>query len=805
MDCRGRLAIEQRPYRSKPVTAVRPLVMGAEWVTTRAGGLNRYLAGLVDALALTGVGLQVVVVGPTPPHPMLHGASAVSSPMVVRLSAVWRLARQLSRDVDLVDAHFALYALLPVTTTALRRVPLVVHFHGPWADESKVSRAEARLVVAAKRAVEQAVYRRAEIVVVLSAAFGSLVVERYGVDPTRVEVVPPGVDLDRFRPGDRETARAQLRLATDAFVVVGVRRLDARMGLDVLIDAWATVQVEQPDAVLLVAGDGRERADLERRLSCLPNPDGVRLLGSVTDDELVALYQAADCSVVPTRGLEGFGLVTLESAACGTPAVVTDVGGLPDGVVGLDPTLVVPAGNGAALAQRLLAAADGDLPDRAATRAHAERFSWDVVARRHLELYDRARGSQPLRVAYIGHTAQLSGGELALARLLPALNGIEARVVLAEDGPLVPRLRKDGVRVEIMPMGETASALRRDRVRPGRLPLAAVGQSVRATWRLARRLRALRPDLVHTNTLKAALYGGLAGQLAGIPVVWHLRDRISPDYLPAPAVRLVRLAARLLPAAVIADTEGTLATLGAWPEHRRRYHAVVPSPVAAEVAGLSSPSASQAFTVGQVGRLAPWKGQDVFLRAFARAFPDGDARARIVGAAMFGEDEWAHSLRELSAELGISERVDSTGFTEDVAAEYARLDVFVHASVIPEPFGQVVVEAMAAGLPVIAPDAGGPSEIVTDGVDGLLYPVGDVEALAVCLRRLAADSGLRARLGQAAQHRASDFTPDKAAAQVMDVYAQVLARHRQRQGPRAHVRRQAEWRSNPAASHRVIE
>jgi glycosyltransferase involved in cell wall biosynthesis len=695
---------------------------------------------------------------------------------------VRRAAGSLAGSVDVVDVHFALYALVPLYTTGLRRLPLVVHFQGPWADESRLARGQGRFTVAVKRAVERAVYRRAVTVVVLSEAFGRLVAERYGVDPKRVVVVPPGVDLDRFSPGDRLAARQRLSLPTEAFVVVSARRLEARMGLDVLLAAWGKVQAVHHDVVLLVAGEGRERQHLEALRAQLPHPDGVRLLGRVSDDELVELYRAADCSVVPTRVLEGFGLVTLESVACGAPAIVTDVGGLPDGVVDLDPSLVLPAADVDALADRLVAAADGVLPHRDACRRHAETFAWDAVARRHLEIYDRARGHRPLRVAYVGHTAVLSGGELALARLLPALDGVEPVVVLGEDGPLVERLQRAGTTVEVLLMDEGARGLRRDRVGVGRLPVPALLASLRYSWRLQRRLRALRVDLVHTNTLKAALYGGLAGRLAGVPVVWHIRDRIATDYLPRPAVALVRALARVLPSAVIANSEATLATI-----EPSRHASVVPSPVVydAVAPGALNGDAVEAnaasriarpFTVGLVGRLAPWKGQAMFLRAFAASFPDGEERAVIVGSAMFGEEAWAEGLPVLAGSLGIAERVEFVGFVDDVVAEYARMDVLVHASTIPEPFGQVVVEGMAASLPVVAADTGGPGEVVTDGVDGLLYPMGDAGALAGRLRQLAADPGLRRRLGQAGRRRAEDFRPERAADQVMRVYDAVLGR-----------------------------
>ena len=181
-----------------------------------------------------------------------------------------------------------------------------------------------------------------------------------------------------------------------------------------------------------------------------------------------------------------------------------------------------------------------------------------------------------------------------------------------------------------------------------------------------------------------------------------------------------------------------------------------------------------ALTVGIVGRISPWKGQDVFLRAFALAFPDSGARARIVGGALFGEEAYGETLMALADELGIAERVDFTGHVDDVAAELAGLDIAVHASTIPEPFGQVVVEAMAAGVPVVATNAGGPAEVVSDGVDGLLFPMGDVEGLAERLTRLARDGELRRRLVDGGRKTAATYAPPVIAAEVEDIYRQVL-------------------------------
>lgn len=397
----------------------------------------------------------------------------------------------------------------------------------------------------------------------------------------------------------------------------------------------------------------------------------------------------------------------------------------------------------------------------------------------------RPAGSKP-RVVFLDHVAQLSGAELALLRLLPSMTEIEPHVVLAEDGPLVARFREAGVSCEVLPINPRTGALRKDRVSRG-LPFVSIADTATYAWRVGRRLRQLQADIVHTNSLKAHLYGGLAARLAGRPQVWHTRDRIAPDYLPAAAVQLVRTAVRYLPTAVIANSSATLATL----HFEKGPHRVLPSPVVVNDPVVSSrrvASPHDRFTVGVVGRLAPWKGQDVFLRAFAAAFPDGPEQAVIIGSAMFGEDDFADTLRTLATELGIADRVRFTGFLDDVRTELAGMDVLVHCSIVPEPFGQVVIEGMAASLPVVAARAGGPAEIIRDGETGLLTTMGDVAELSAALRSLAGDAELRRRLATAGRIASEQYAPELIARQLTELYAEVLLtreRRRHRRWARA--------------------
>jgi glycosyltransferase involved in cell wall biosynthesis len=406
------------------------------------------------------------------------------------------------------------------------------------------------------------------------------------------------------------------------------------------------------------------------------------------------------------------------------------------------------------------------------------------VAAAHRKLFervahDRRETSRKLRVVYLDHTAQLSGAELALLRLLEALTEVEAHVILAEEGPLVDRLLQAGLSVEVLPMHARTRALRKDSVHPGRLPLRAAWDTLVYSLTLARRLRRLGPDVVHTNSLKSGIYGSIAARFADVPVAWYLNDRVDADYLPRPAVVLVRALTRHLTDVVIANSKATRQTL----DPRTRAVVVAPAVGLAAASESERSAPNGPLVVGMISRVAPWKGQHVFLRAFAQAFPDGRELAVIVGAPLFGEAEvkYADGLRRLAEELGLGDRVAFRGHRDDIAGELRAMNVLVHASTTAEPFGQVVIEGMSARLPVVASRGGGPEEIISDGVDGVLYPPGDVAALARILTQLAAEPESRIRLGQAAEIRAREFSAASAAAQIVRCYE--VARQSSRQAP----------------------
>lgn len=354
---------------------MRVEMSGSEWFSSRPGGLNRYFQDLFLALREDpGFEVEARAFGEPPSGGL---AWSTGRGTLGRM----RASRTVSSDAApvILDRHFCLYGP-PLGRPRFRRGRIeVMHFHGPWAEESRIAGGSAGSV-ALKRLIELERYSRIDQFVVLSSSFRALLTERYRVHPDRVSVIPPGVDLSRFRAdgGDGREPR-----------VLCVRRLERRMGIDVLLDGWTRVIDAIPAARLDIVGTGSQEAELRRRANALGIDRSVSFRGRLSDLDLAAAYHRSMLSVVPSLALEGFGLIAIESLACGTPAVVTDVGGLPDVIAPFDPSLVVAAGDRAALARRIILGLRGSLPSAADCRRHARHYSWHDAARAHLALYRR--------------------------------------------------------------------------------------------------------------------------------------------------------------------------------------------------------------------------------------------------------------------------------------------------------------------------------------------------------------------------------------------------------------------------------
>ena len=395
-----------------------------------------------------------------------------------------------------------------------------------------------------------------------------------------------------------------------------------------------------------------------------------------------------------------------------------------------------------------------------------------------------------LRVLYFDHTAAESGGEIALLNLVSHVDSrrVEAIALFGADGPIVKKMTPFAD-THVLPLSAVVAGTKKDSL--GFASLVRVRAALIAliyVWRLVGFIRRNHVDIVHTNSLKADLLGGIAGRLSGRTVVWHIRDRIDDDYLPRSVVRTFRILARWIPHFVIANSKATLRSLHL-PSSKSSTsipsgidfnvrRSVVHDGTHSRVLYRRDSEPDGLFQVGLIGRICPWKGQHIFLQAAAfvhKRFPN--ARFVIVGSSLFGELEYDREVRLLPERLGIADFVTFTGFRSDVDDVICEMDLIVHASTTGEPFGQVIIEGMAAGKPVIATNGGGVPEIVEDGKTGILVPMGDIQAMAEAMCRMLADPASAREMGVRGRQRVREHFKIGQTARKVEVIYQSLVAH----------------------------
>lgn len=361
-------------------------------------------------------------------------------------------------------------------------------------------------------------------------------------------------------------------------------------------------------------------------------------------------------------------------------------------------------------------------------------------------------------------------------------------VTMPADGPLAPAVEALGASVAVLQLGPELSRL-------GEPFGAAAGSRAELVAKLARALapladyrrrlrahiRALSPDILHTHGLKTHLLAAWSNPGAA-SVIWHLHDYVGRR--PATAGLLRRSLRRCT--AIIANS------LSVAEDARTTFGERVPivpvlnavnlarfapeGPRAALDAVPGAPAvAPGALRVGLLATFAKWKGHLTFLDACAQLPRELVVHAYVIGGPVYHTDNSQRSLEELqahAAHCGIADRVTFCGFVPEADAVLRALDIVVHASTEPEPFGLVIAEAMACGRAVIVADAGGARELVTPGVDALVHAPGDVAALSARIQELAADASMRGRLGAAARVTAvRRFDRGRLASELLPVYA----------------------------------
>ncbi len=300
-----------------------------------------------------------------------------------------------------------------------------------------------------------------------------------------------------------------------------------------------------------------------------------------------------------------------------------------------------------------------------------------------------------------------------------------------------------------------------------------------AVWKLRTVARGLGVSLIHVNTLLGRLPGCLAGRLAGIPVIWHVRDILSSTLW----CRVYDRVAGSMTARVLTVSDACRAQFSEQSRTITVHDGISGEefhpPEAHAHARLRADFGWKAehLVVGTFGRITRWKGQRYFLEAAAEVHEDcPDTRWVVVGLPWSADDDKFHvELLDFVGEKGMGESVTITGFRNDIPEMMGACDLVVVPSVQPDPFPNTVLEGMSCGRAVVAVAVGGIPEAIDDGLSGLLVPEIDAAALARAIRTVVQGPELRGMLGEQGRQRVvTTFTPEKTQRAIEKVYEEVL-------------------------------
>jgi glycosyltransferase involved in cell wall biosynthesis len=395
-----------------------------------------------------------------------------------------------------------------------------------------------------------------------------------------------------------------------------------------------------------------------------------------------------------------------------------------------------------------------------------------------------------MRILFVNPSAELGGSERSLIDLLASLEAsrepIEKKLLLLKDGQLADEIRRMGIDVEVLPLpsalatsGESAESGRSGARALHVLKAALAAGPYAAKFR--RSALRYRPTLIHTNGMKAHLLA--ASAVPDLPRIVHLRDFLSERPLSRRALPLLRRRALFVANSKAVEADA----LGVDPSLRTRvvYNGVDldafrPRPRDLEhlalLSGLGVPP-PDAVVIGLVATYAWWKGHRTFLAAARRvrdALPERSLRFYVIGGALYGTKGSELTVAELRSALeheGLTSDVGLVPFQKDVARVYQGLDVMVHASERPEPFGRTIVEAMASGRSVIVARGGGAVELFEEGRTALGFRPGDAVDLTQKIIELVQDGELRSRLSGAARANAEKrFGRERLADEIIAAY-----------------------------------
>lgn len=385
-----------------------------------------------------------------------------------------------------------------------------------------------------------------------------------------------------------------------------------------------------------------------------------------------------------------------------------------------------------------------------------------------------------LRVGYISRADEKGGGaEEALLDVLRYIDRDRIEPVLfhAERAEWLRDLGEQVVETHVIfPEGAKVFGHSRDAVGGLGARFTGTVQSVKPISDIRQALIEHQIDIVHTNDLKCHVLGGIAARMARRPLVWDVRDILEPGKARNLLVQVARMTKPHIVAMSGAVSQSlaparcdTTIVLGARPI--AKFRPLSPSHALRTELKLGV----EDRVVVVIARLTPWKGHKVLLNAFSQVMRhEPNARLLVIGEPAYWNDSYPDELRQMAEDLRCAEAVRWLGHREDIPELLALAELLVLPS-RDEPFGLVLIEAMAAGKPTIATRSAGPVEITVEGNTGLLVEHGNVDELAAAIGQLLADPERARKMGEAGRRRAVEmFDIPRLVDELYGVYERVL-------------------------------
>jgi len=366
-------------------------------------------------------------------------------------------------------------------------------------------------------------------------------------------------------------------------------------------------------------------------------------------------------------------------------------------------------------------------------------------------------------ILYLINTPDIKGGgEISLLNLLNKLdrNLYNPIAICPGEGGMSLKIRKIGIDVCIVPMRQLRY-----------FNIVSLINGIRSIIGV---INNYKIDLIHANGSRCMIYGGIAGRLKGIPVIWHVRivekDRLLDRFLAMLAGKIIVISNSVKNRFIYLKNREKISIV---------YNGVDindfnPDKVSGDSIKSEFSITSDDIVIGTISQFIHMKGLEIFIEAAKFIIEQvGNVRFLIVGDRV-GDNAYERKLKGLVKDLGIENKVIFTGYRQDIKNVIASMDIFVLAST-GEGFGRVLIEAMALEKPVVAANSGGIPEIISDGKTGILVPEKDSQTTASAVVKLINEKGLRERMGIAGRKRVEEmFTIERHTREIEEHYSKIF-------------------------------